>query len=108
MNSNKVYRAISDERGGLYVTVNGAPLNPRHDIANYNVRYPHLIFQSGRMGGATAQLAIAILADYLGKIDDVRELHGKFAWLVLNELSTLPWEIDSGEMERHLQLLRAK
>ncbi len=108
MKLNKVYRAISDGHCGLHVTVNGSPLNPRHDIANFNVRYPHITFQSGRMGGATAQLAIAILADYLEKTDEVMKLYGQFALLILNELSAIPWEINSEQMEEHLQLLRAR
>ncbi len=47
---------------GAIVTRDGAPLNPRHDVANFS----RVGLEWGFDGGPARQLALALLCDYLG------------------------------------------
>ena len=63
-------RVYEGERGlaGALVTVDGAPLPPRTDLARFN----RTGFEWGYAGPGPKQLALALLADHLG--DDARAM----------------------------------
>jgi hypothetical protein len=85
------------EHTALVVTVNGQPLDPRLDLEN---RSP-TGFECGYVGSGPRQLALAILADFLGE----DELAVRLSWRFMEEIiAGLPrdreWQITSEEIAR--------
>lgn len=78
---------------GIAVTVDGAPLDARTDIA----RLSSDGFEWSYEGAAPAQLALALLADHLG--DDARalRLHGDFMRDVVANFAN-EWEMTSADI----------
>jgi len=93
----KRYQGIR-EHGAAHVRVNGAPLNPRHDLHNHSPSG----FEWGYGGSGPAQLALAILADHLQNDHLALELHQQFKWAVIANLSNSRWILTSEEIDRAL------
>lgn len=83
---------------GAEVTVDGKPLDPRHDLK----RLSPTGFEWTYEGNGPAQLALALLADHLG--DDARALalYEPFMRAVVAELDN-SWELSSAEIEAALK-----
>lgn len=85
---------------GAIVTVNGRPLNPRHDLRNHSPDG----FEWGYNGSGPAQLALAILADHLEDDDLALGHYQDFKSAVVagfqNDLWTLTGQEVSAAFER--------
>jgi len=90
----KIYVGLRNDDGSCSVSVNGQPLDPRLDWQYHNPTG----FDWGFQGSGPAQLALAILADYLGQ--ERKELvllfYQKFKADVVSEFAFSNWEL-SGE-----------
>jgi hypothetical protein len=82
---------------GALVTVDGRPLDPRHDLK----RLSPTGFEWTYEGAGPAQLALALLADHLG--DDARALalYETFMRDVVAELDN-SWELTSADIDAAL------
>jgi hypothetical protein len=92
------------EHTALVVTVNGQPLDPRLDFENISPTG----FECGYGGSGPRQLAIAILADYLGDRflrDESKAAHLSY-YFMSDVIAQLPrdrdWQISSDEIEQFL------
>lgn len=75
------------------------PLSPCLNIVNHSPTG----FNWGYHGSGPAQLALAILVDYLGDKDKAYNLHQEFKQLVIANLkSAESWELTSRDIERAL------
>jgi hypothetical protein len=83
---------------GAEVTVDGKPLDPRFDLK----RLSPTGFEWTYEGNGPAQLALALLADYLG--DDARALalYDPFMRAVVAELDN-SWELTSADIDAALR-----
>lgn len=90
-------------RRGVVVTVNGMPLNPRLDLRNHSPAG----FEWNYGGSGPTQLALAILADYLGDDQEALNLYQRFKWRVIAELPWKCWTLTAHEIGEALQRLRA-
>lgn len=102
------YIGERNKRGRLRVWVdlpNGKqrPINPRFDLRCYSPSG----FDSGNTGEGSAQLALAILADYLGDEEEALQLHAPFLLLVVSGLN-LPggWYLPDEQISIAVALLR--
>ena len=95
----KVYEG-SRSLAGAVVTVDGRPLDPRHDLR----RLSPAGFEWTYEGAGPQQLALALLADHLG--DDARALalHEAFMRDVVAELDNA-WELTGGDIDEALRRL---
>lgn len=96
----KTYRG---ERNGyaVDVSVNGHALNPRFDLWNHSPSG----FEWGYGGSGPAQLALAILADYLADNDRALELYQNFKRAVVSVLPWKRWKLTGCEIEQTLRTL---
>ncbi len=85
---------------GAVVTVDGRPLDPRHDLK----RLSPTGFEWTYEGAGPAQLALALLADHLG--DDARALalYERFMRAVVADLDN-SWELTSAEIDEAIAAL---
>jgi len=92
----KVYRG-GRSLAGAEVTVDGKPLDPRHDLK----RLSPTGFEWTYEGAGPAQLALALLCDHLG--DDARALalYERFMRAVVAELDN-SWELSSTDIDAAL------
>jgi hypothetical protein len=81
------------------VTVNDQPLNPRLDLRNHSPNG----FEWGYGGSGPAQLALAIMADYLADDDKALSLYQLFKWQVIAILPHQGWSLTSSEIEERVQ-----
>lgn len=77
------------------VTVNGRPLNPRHDLWNHSPNG----FEWGYGGSGPAQLSLALLADHLGDGERAARLHQEFKRKVVTSLPHDHWILTSHEID---------
>jgi hypothetical protein len=89
-------------KAGPVVTVNGEPLDARHDLHNHSPEG----FEWGYPGSGPAQLALAILADHLRDDEQAINLHQRFKWAVVAELPKHKWTLTSKQIEVALQSLQ--
>jgi hypothetical protein len=84
---------------GAVVTVDGAPLDPRHDLKRFSRE-----FEWTYAGDGPRQLALALLADHLG--DDARALAmtEKFMRAVVADLDNA-WALTAAEIDAALAAL---
>lgn len=87
---------------GVRVTVNGRSLDPRLDLRNHSPTG----FQWGYGGSGPAQLALAILADYLGNEEKAVALYQEFKEDVIAALPHERWTLTSSEIDRALQSIQ--
>jgi hypothetical protein len=101
-----VYRGQRGIYGAaVKVTVNGAPLPPRNDLFNYSP----LGFEWGYHGSGPAQLALAILAHYLGDDERALTLHQRFKRDVIGELNrSTGWSINGDDIDLWLACERER
>ena len=85
---------------GVKVTVDGAPLNPRADVAEFSKNG----FEWSYEGPEPRQLAFAMLADHFGDADAAR---AKFEWFMRAVVANFgnEWEMTSSDIDQALQAL---
>lgn len=98
----KVYRGNA-KPGEYGVTVDGQPLNPRLDLWNHSPDG----FAWGYHGSGPAQLALAMLADFLGDDQRAVALHQPYKRRVIAQLNNMgnplrEWTITGEEIEQVL------
>lgn len=82
--------------GSAVATFNGEPLDPRLDLWNHSPTG----FEWGYGGSGPAQLALAILAKYLGDDGLAVELHQPFKWrIVAPQPRDSGWELTTNELK---------
>lgn len=94
----KEYRGRRTEDGTI-VTVNGQPLNPRHDLYNHSPDG----FEWGYAGSGPAQLALAILADHLGNDQLALVYYQAFKSDVVTALKEDEWVLTGDDVSVALQ-----
>ncbi len=99
----KVYQGKRSGRAAD-VTVDGRPLNPRLNLWNHSPSG----FEWGYMGSGPAQLALAILADYLRDDDEAVELHQEFKTSVVATLPYGGWSLTEAEIRAVVKRIRAR
>ncbi len=87
---------------GIVVTVDGAPLDARVDLACFT----DLGFEWTYVGPSPRQLALTLLADHLGDSDRALALSEAFTLAVIANLDT-DWQMTSAEIDRALADLPA-
>ena len=83
---------------GVLVTVDGRPLNPRHDLHGHSPNG----FEWGFGGSGPAQLALAILADHLADDEKALAIYQSFKVNVVADLSEKGWTLSSDEVQAAL------
>ena len=90
--------------GGVLVTANGVPLDPRHDLHNHSPDG----FEWGYGGSGPAQLALAVLADHLGNCRQALALYQDFKWAVVSKLPESGWTLSARDIDQSLQAIRSQ
>jgi len=90
----KIYRGTRTS-GRVNVTVDGNPLNPRHDLYNHSPDG----FEWGYGGSGPSQLALAILADCLGRNNPSVRIYHEFKWKVIANLPDQEWTLTEKEIK---------
>jgi len=85
---------------GAVVTVDGQPLDPRHDLK----RLSPTGFEWTYEGAGPAQLALALLADHLGDDASALALYEPFMRAVVAELDN-SWDLTTAEIAAALAAL---
>jgi Family of unknown function (DUF6166) len=88
--------------GDVVVTVDGHPLNPRHDLYNHSPNG----FEWGYGGSGPAQLALAILANHLGNDEMALAIYQLFKFSVIAALPEMEWQLSSDEIDAALEKIR--
>ena len=86
--------------GKVFVTVNGRALDPRFDLRTHSPTG----FEWGYGGSGPAQLALAILADWLGNDDEAVILHQDFKRSVIASLPYRGWTLTENEIRNALTM----
>lgn len=87
---------------GTVIKANGEPLDPRLDLANKSPTG----FAWGYWGSGPAQLALAILADYLQDDDAALRYYQLFKEVVIGKLpENREWTLDGEQIKDALQKL---
>ena len=94
----RVYRGRRMEDTAI-VTVNGKPLNPRHDLQNHSPNG----FEWGYGGSGPAQLALAILADHLRNDQLALANYQPFKFEVVAGLKDDEWVLTGEQINCALQ-----
>ena len=81
--------------------MNGEPLSPRYDLWNYSPTG----FEWGYASPGAAQLALAILADHLRDNELAIDLHQRFKWSIVTQLSREGWTLTDVEVAKAVQEL---
>jgi len=87
---------------GPIVTVNGELLELRLDLRNHSPDG----FDWGYGGSGPGQLALAMLADHLGDVEEALNLYQRFKWAVIAELPKKHWILTGSEIDAALQPIR--
>lgn len=85
--------------GRCVVRVNGEPLKPRNDVWNHSPDG----FEWGYGGSGPAQLALAILCDYLNNPKLASRLHQLFKSDIIVDLPHTSWELTGDAVQRWLE-----
>lgn len=97
----KRYEGVRTGRA-VDVTANGQPLDPRLELRNHSPTG----FEWGYGGSGPAQLALAILADYLGDDTAALERYQRYKEVVVVRLPYRSWVLTSREIEQVLEALQ--
>ena len=84
-------------------TVNGRPLNPRLDLWNHSPSG----FEWGYRGSGPAQLALAILADYLSDDEEAVRQYQDFKYTVVANMPYLGWELTDTQIDESLEAMKS-
>ncbi len=82
---------------GTMVTVDGEPLDPRHDVRNLS-----LVFEWGYVGSGPYQLALALLAHHRGAAEALQS-YKDFAEAVVGELGEDEWGLSGEDLDRGIE-----
>lgn len=88
---------------GIKVTVDGAPLDERYDLA----RFTTMGFEWTYEGDSPRQLSLAILADHLGDGERAKALCGAFMSAVIANLDN-DWQLTSADIDAALNEIGRK
>jgi len=102
--ANKCYQGKRSESGETFVTVDGQALDPRFDLRFHSPDG----FEWGYGGSGPAQLALALLADYLGDEEEAQLLYQEFKWTVVSHLVREHWILTGKEIRKALEQLRSQ
>ncbi len=91
----KTYKGARTAHGCL-VTVDGAPLDPRHELR----RYSEGNFEWGYDGAGPRQLALALLAEHFGDATRALDLHRVFVETVVAELKNDDWTLTGDAIQQ--------
>ena len=83
---------------GITVTVDGSPLPERYDLHQYT----DLGFEWTYIGDSPRQLALAILVDHLGNVEESLRLAEQFTKNVIANLSN-EWQLTSADIDEALK-----
>jgi hypothetical protein len=89
---------------GVEVLVNGQPLSPRRDLWNHSPTG----FDWGYSGNASAQLALAILADCLEDVDAAVRWHHEFKSTVIARLPHDSWSMTEVQIRESMLSLASQ
>jgi hypothetical protein len=87
---------------GIVVTVNGEPLNERLDLEAYS----EMGFEWTYEGGEPHQLALAILADFLGDDERARRLSAGFMQRIVAHFDNT-WEMSGADVAAAITALES-
>ncbi len=87
--------------GQVFVTVNGQALDPRFDLRFHSPDG----FEWGYGGSGPAQLALALLADYLKDDRQVLTLYQDFKAKIVSTLPRDGWTLNDSEIKQSLKSL---
>jgi hypothetical protein len=93
MKHGVVYKGVRGSNGCL-VTCDGAEIAPRNDLRNHSATG----FDWGVIGGGTAQLALAMLCDFLRDDRKALQLYEEFKTDILAPIGNSTWTIKSESM----------
>jgi hypothetical protein len=99
--SPKVYEGRR-EADTVTVTVNRRPLDPRFDLRNHSPSG----FEWGYNGSGPAQLALALLSDFLGSGEEALDLYQDFKRVVVASLPRLAWTLTGAQIPQTLRQIR--
>lgn len=103
MNKPKTYSGHLDAEGAAVVTVNGKRLPLRLKLRNHSPTG----FAWGYSGSGPAQLALALLVDFLGDAEEALRLYQSFKARVVTRLPfNEPWTLSAQEVAEHVEALR--
>lgn len=94
----KIYEGRRDG-GNVIATVNGWPLRERHDLHSHSPTG----FEWGYGGSGPAQLALAILADYLGDDQQALAIYQEFKFQVIAALPDRWWKLTGHDIDKALK-----
>jgi hypothetical protein len=95
----KAYRAKQADDGAHVFREDGRELDPRLDLKEHSREG----FAWAQAGPQAAQLALAILADYLEDDERALELYQDFKWDIVAWLPRDEWELTSARLSRFLE-----
>jgi hypothetical protein len=98
----KIYRGETHPNGRA-VTVNGCFLRSHFEVKSYTVSG----FDWGSDSAGTYQLALAILADYLGDSTKALQIHEDFARLALAKIEAGEWALTGEQIAAAVRVLVA-
>ena len=88
--------------GQCFVTVNGRALDPRFDLRFHSPDG----FEWGYGGSGPAQLALALLDDYLGDNEKALALYQDFKCSVVSGLPRGGWKLSGRDIDQALNAIR--
>ncbi len=89
----KVYEGIRTGQD-CRVTVNGTPLNLRHDLRDHSPTGP----EWGYGGSGPAQLALGLLADALADDELAQDYYQQFKFAIVGRLNRQRWTLTQAEI----------
>jgi hypothetical protein len=95
----RVYRAKQTDEGARVYREDGNELDPRFDLKEHSRGG----FAWAQAGPGAAQLALAILADYLEDDERALALYQDFKWDIVAWLPSGEWELTSSRLARFLR-----
>jgi len=96
---DRVYHGTRRPDGRTIVTVDGRLLEPRLDLRSHSDQG---VLEWGFGEGGASQLALAILADYLGDDDRALELYHEFRHVVW-QLPSTEWRLDGAAIDKAVE-----